>query len=104
MEDSTEKTEKKPIPDFLILYKEQCDLTGQKVVASNSEIALVRYNRSEIICFEIANPNGISIVNNEKFYWLDNQKTLIDIQSSAAGIISMVGDFSMGPSLPEMME
>ena len=104
MEDSTEKTGEQHIPDFLILYKKQCELTGQQVVAENSEIALVKYNQSKITCFDVSNPNGIEVVNNNEFYWLGNQKTLIDIQSSFAGIISIVADFTMGPSLPEMTE
>lgn len=86
------------------MYKKQCELTGQQVVAENSEIALVKYNQSKITCFDVSNPNGIEVVNNNEFYWLGNQKTLIDIQSSFAGIISIVADFTMGPSLPEMTE
>jgi hypothetical protein len=103
-EDPTRKVDEQYAPKFLILDEENCETSNQKVIASNSEIALMQIDNSEIICFNISNPNGVDIVNNKKFYWLDNQKTLIDIQSSFAGIISISGHFTMGPSLPEITE
>lgn len=103
-EDPTQKEEEQYVPKFLILDKENCKASKQKVIARNSEVALVKINDPKIICFNISNPNGIDIVNNKNFYWLGDQKTLIDIQSSFTGIISIVGDFTMGPSLPEITE
>jgi hypothetical protein len=76
---------------------------GRKVW-HNSIYSLWKIKDLPFFIVGIENPNGIDFVNNEKFYWLDNQKTLIDIQSSFPGTISIVGDFTMGPSLPEMAE
>jgi len=73
-------------------------------VWQNSVYSLWKIKDPPFFTAGISNPNGIDLVNNQDFYWLDNQKTLIDIQSSFAGSISIVGDFTMGPSLPEITE
>jgi len=70
----------------------------------NSVYSLWKIKDSPFFIAGISNPNGVEILNNNEFYWLGNQKTLIDIQSSFTGIISIVGDFMMGPSLSETTE
>jgi hypothetical protein len=78
-------------------------IAAQKVW-HNSLYSLWKIEDPPFFRAEISNPNGIEIIEKNDFYWLDNQKTLIEIQSSFAGIISIVGDFTMGPSLPEKAE
>jgi hypothetical protein len=94
--DPTEKVDEQYAAEFVILDKKQCETSATKVFASNSEIALMEHDHTEFICFYVSSPNGIDIVNNKKFYWLENKNTLIDIQSSESGIILIVGDFTMG--------
>jgi hypothetical protein len=102
--DPTEKADGQYAAEFVILDKKQCETSAREVLAGNSEIVLMKYDHAKFICFYVSSPNGFDIVNNRKFYWLGNQETLIGIQSSFAGTITMVGDFTMGPSLPEKIE
>jgi hypothetical protein len=68
----------------------------------NSVYSLWKIKNFPFFDAEILNPNGVDLANNKEFYWLDNRKTRVDIQSSFAGSIAIVGDFSMGPSLPDL--
>jgi hypothetical protein len=49
----------------------------------------------------VANPNGLESEEGRPYFWAGQGETTVEVLAGAAGDVTLRGDFSPGPSLPE---
>jgi hypothetical protein len=97
----------KTIPsDVLILSRTNKPVIAstqkQTLLWSNSDYQLWKLDTSVgIVPLRLENQNGLETVDGERFFWIGQGDTILEVLTSTGGVLHLVGAFLPGPSVTD---